>query len=278
MYSLDYLLANTRGFRKVLRWWNSKKLSTFINKEKDLFTSNPLDLRNFEKKIFSQNGEDGIIEEIFRRIGTTNRFFVEFGIENGNECNTRALIENQKWQGLWIDGSEENCKAAQKQFSPKGVFVQKAFVKKENIADLFAKNQVPKELDLLVIDIDGNDYWVWEALHGYSPRVVVIEYNASYLPSQDWIMPYKADHMFDGTIHYGASLKSMSSLAEQMGYVLVGCDKNGVNAFFLRKDLLKKELFLEKDLEYFYSSPKYNCFFFGHPRGKGPWIKKRSDS
>lgn len=276
MYSLDYFLANTRGFRKILKWWNSKKLSSFIEQEQVRIKNNPLDLRNYEKKIFSQNGEDGIISEIFKRISVTNKFFVEFGVENGQECNSRRLLEEEGWSGLWMDGSENNCTSAKLKFKNYGISVQQAFIDKENIETLLRLNNVPQEFDLLVIDIDGNDYWVWQAISYYKPRLVVIEYNSSYPPSVDWVMPYNANHLFDGTRHYGATLKSLSLLAKEKGYKLIGCDKTGVNAFFLRADLFKEGLFLDKDLEYHYSSPKYQGLFFGHPKGRGPWIKKGS--
>ena len=117
---------------------------------------------------------------------------------------------------------------------------------------------MPAEFDLLSIDIDGNDYWVWQAVTHYKPRVVVIEYNALYGPSAPWIMEYNAAHCWDGTsCYHGASLKSLETLGAGKGYRLVGCDITGMNAFFVREDLVKN-LFEEPfTSENHYETPKY---------------------
>ncbi len=273
MYSLDYIFAHTRFLRRVLRWNNSKKIARYQKAEENRFTANALDLRNFEQKTFSQNGEDGIIQEIFRRIGTTNQFFVEFGIEDGRECNTRYLMEKKGWRGLWMDGSDKNCQSARSLANSFNTQVVNTFITAENIENLLLQANVPAELDLLSIDIDGNDYWVWKSITSFRPRVLIVEYNASYPPPLNYVMPYKSDHMFDGTRHFGASLTELVALGEQKGYKLIACDKAGVNAFFLRQDLMSDK-FITKDLNYFYSCPKYGSFFFGHAKGKGPWMKK----
>jgi hypothetical protein len=275
MHSFDYTLAHTRGLRRLLRLWNLWRISSYERKELERMEANPKDLRHFEKKIFSQNGEDGIIEEIFQRIGTTNKYFVEFGVEDGQECNTRYLLEKKSWRGLWMDGSEENCQSARDFFKAYSMDFKKAFIDAENIESLFKTANVPQFPDLLSIDIDGNDYWVWKAITSYQPRVVVMEYNASFPPPTRWVMPYNKNHQFDGTRNFGASLVALSELAREKGYTLVGCDKKGVNAFFVRNDLAVADLFLEKDTNYFYSCPKYISLFFGHPKGKGPWIQKK---
>lgn len=274
MYSLDYILAHTRLVRKILRWWNSNNIAQYEKQEAIRYHSNPFDLRNFEKKIYSQNGEDGIIEEIFNRIGTTNKYYVEFGIENGRECNTRYLLEEKSWTGLWMDGSADNCASARELSSKFGAKVLNTFITAENIESLLHQENVPSEMDLLSVDIDGNDFWIWKAITSFRPRLFIIEYNASYPPPIHWIMTYKADHMFDGTRNFGASLTALVELGRAKGYTLIACDKVGVNAFFLRDDLLS-DTFLIKDTEYFYSCPKYHAFFFGHPKGKGPWIRKQ---
>lgn len=272
MYSLDYIIAHTRFVRRYLPWRNTRRLAPFLKAESGRYLANPRDLRNFENKVFSQNGEDGIIEEILNRIGTTNKYFVEFGVENGKECNTRFLLEKKSWSGLWMDGSEENGRSARSTFKDFSLKFTTTIITAENIESLFQSENVPSELDILSIDIDGNDFWVWKAITNYKPRLLIIEYNASYLPPQKWVMPYKADHMFDGTRHFGASLTSLVELGKEKGYTLIACDKAGVNAFFLRNDLLSDKFLLESS-EYFYSAPKYG-YFFGHPSGKGPWIKR----
>src|SRR4051794_40434243 len=143
-----------------------------------------------EFQMFSQTGADGIIAEIFHRIGRTNSIFVEFGVGNGLENNTAALLL-QGWSGVWIEASRRSNRAIQQNLKPlldeQKLMLLPRFVTKENIVDLLDGCGVPLDLDLVSIDIDGNDYWVWEALLSrYSPRVVVIEYNALLGPSVPW--------------------------------------------------------------------------------------------
>ena len=130
----------------------------------------------------SQNDEDGIIDEIFRRIGTTNRQFVEFGVETGVENNTLALLL-AGWSGLWIEADAAavaNIRVNLREpLDAERLRVVQAFVTAEIIEELLVRGAVPPEPDLLSIDIDGNDYWVWKAIDKVRPRVVMIEYNAS---------------------------------------------------------------------------------------------------
>ena len=193
----------------------------------------------YEKKICSQNGEDGIIEELFRRIGTTNRLFVEFGVEDGLECNCAALALFKQWTGLMIEGNEENYKKLATVYStyPR-IKTRNHFITQENIVPIFKSINVPLQFDLLSIDIDCNDYWVWQALHQYKPRLVVIEYNAHFSPPQKRVVQYNPHLFWNGTSYFGASLTSLYELGKKLGYALIGTDKMGVNAFFLRKDQL----------------------------------------
>lgn len=272
MYSLNYYVSRTPILRRLLKWSTQAKISKFKKQENIKKESDPKNLRNFENKIFSQNGEDGILQEIFKRIGTTNNFFVEFGVENGQECNGRHLLESCGWSGLWIDGSKENVQQAKVQFKKFPITIVDHFITKENIVELFSQSAVIKNLDLLSIDIDGNDYWIWQELKSYKARVVVIEYNAKYLANQDWIMPYNSKHLYDGSAYFGASLKALCQLGENLGYRLVGCDSVGVNAFFVREDLLQEKFtHIDGGAEYHYCCPKYRGLFFGHPSGTGRW-------
>ena len=225
-----------------------------------------LNLGHFEQNFYSQNGEDGILTEIFRRIGTTDRFFVEFGVEDGSENNTRYLLQKQGWSGVWVEGSPDQAAKARQTFAQFPVRIFNRFIDRDNIVALFEATQVSAEFDLMVIDLDGNDYWVWQALANYSPRVVVIEYNASFLPEVEWVMPYAPVHHWDGTNYFGASLESLAALGQQKGYRLVACDSQGVNAFFVRQDLLTDQFsYTNAGSNYHYVSPKYNKRFFGHP-------------
>jgi hypothetical protein len=204
----------------------------------------PLYLERYGYKVYSQNDEDGIIEEIFNRIGTTDKKFVEFGVQNGLESNCHFLL-HKGWNGLWIDGNKkyfiELIKLFDKPIKNNQLKVINAFITVENINKLI-EERISGEIDLLSIDIDGNDYWIWEAINCIKPRVVVIEYNAKFPPPHEWVMPYNPDHVWDGTDLHGASLKSLEKLGVRLGYQLVGTTMNGVNAFFVRNDLTR-ELF-----------------------------------
>jgi len=204
-------------------------------------------LDSFGYKVYSQNDEDGIINEIFKRIGTTNKTFVEFGVQDGLESNCHFLLFNG-WRGLWIDGSDENIHKITEYFSEpvskKQLTAVNAFITVENINNLINENGFDGEIDLLSIDIDGNDYWIWQAITCIQPRVVVIEYNAKFPPPCEWIMEYEANHIWDGSDKYGASLKSLELLGNKLGYRLVGTNICGVNAFFVKNEL-SKNLFPE---------------------------------
>jgi hypothetical protein len=253
--------------RRFLRLSTQAKIRRHSRIEGRRRLNDSASLGNFESRTFSQNGEDGIIREIFRRIGSKSKSFVEFGVEDGRECNTRLLLQAEGWTGLWIDGGENNVNLARKQFASYPIKVLNSFITKDNIVSLFSEASVPLDLDLLSIDIDGNDYWVWEALRDYTPRVVIIEYNASHPPMVEWVMPYDSNHVWDGTNWFGASLRSLEILGTKLGYSLVACDSNGVNAFFVRQDLLNQEFSHQGcGSEYFYCAPKYGVspYFFGH--------------
>lgn len=265
---------------------------------------NTFDINIHEKKIYSQNGEDGILEFIFSKIGTTNKFSVEFGVGNGFECNTVYFLEKKGWKGLMMDyGADQNIlweSVMKKAWSNRNLgFVENVkkdikFLKKiigrtkrstnfqrevknekvtaENIQNLFKKYNVPKDFDLLSIDIDFNDYWVWKSIEDYFPRVVVIEYNSSIPPNQSRVVPYNADATWDGTNYFGASLLALKNLSLKKGYTLVGCDSNGVNAFFVKSDLLKNITI--REIEHLYKSPKYGEIVNGSHIGHPPSDKK----
>ena len=162
-------------------------------------------------KVYSQNDEDGIIEEIFNRIGTTNKIFVEFGVSNCLECNSHYLL-HKGWRGLWIEGSRKHFDEMFARFFPVIRIGQlgciNAFITKNNINDLIQSAKISGEIDLLSIDIDGNDYYVWEAINVVRPRAVVIEYNAKFPPPVEWIMEYEESHIWDITDDFGASITS----------------------------------------------------------------------
>ena len=265
------------------------------------------DINSHEKKIYSQNGEDGILEFIFSKIGTTNKSSVEFGVGNGFECNTVYLLEKKGWSGLMMDyGADQDIQwkgVLKKAWSNKNIgfsenikkyvnFSKKIIKRKErsihyaldikneritaeNIENLFQKYQVPKNFDLLSIDIDYNDFWVWKAISKFHPRVLVIEFNSSVPPTESKVVPYDPDAQWDGTNYFGASLLALKNLSLEKNYTLLGCDSNGVNAFFCKSDFVKN--FKIKDIEDLYRSPKYgekiNGVNIGHPPSSKKMIK-----
>ena len=212
----------------------------------------PLAIENSGYKVYSQNDEDGIIQEIFKRIGTKTKEFIELGVDSGLESNSHYLL-HCGWHGLWIVGKRASCREIGIRFRPvikKGrLKVVHSFITRENADGVIKRNRNSRgsaeEPDLLSIDIDGNDWYVWEAVRSINPKVVCIEYNGKFPPDLSWKQAYNANHVWDRSDWQGASLKAMEELGKKKGYVLVGTGLNGVNAFFVREDLYSKQLFLE---------------------------------
>lgn len=229
----------------------------------------PRHLAHFEHRAFSQHGEDGILLEILRRIGVTHRYFVEVGAGSGIENDTGILFA-QGWRGIWIEGDGEHVRTIQKYLRPHldtgDLTVLRTFVTRDNVAQTMAA--APKDFDVLVIDIDQNTYWIWRALQEFRPRVVMVEYNATWPPSVSWIAPYSPSAAWDGSFGYGASLKSFEELGRELGYELVACDLSGTNAFFVRADLLGQHFVGPFDAVTHYQPARYFLRgSSGHPAG-----------
>lgn len=195
------------------------------------------DLRSYEARVYSESGEDGVIQRIFECIGATNRFCVELGALDGfDRSNTAHLRVDCGWRGLLVDARGD------------GRQVVRAFVTAENANALLARHGVPRSFDLLSIDVDGNDYWIWRALDGYAPRVVVIEYNIFFALDAPRTIPYRPDRVWDETAYHGASLAALRKLGRAKGYALVHTDSWSPNAFFVRRDALPAD-FVEPPIE-----------------------------
>lgn len=236
---------------------NVQTLTNFLLKEKyepiadKRFSSKP-EVNNYEFKISSQHGEDGILLYLFSKIGVTNRCFVEFGVGDGKECNTANLAINFGWHGLLMEASEKKVAIAKKYYRNvlgnryDRVKVIQCFVTVDNINDILVENHILENIDLLSIDIDSNDYWVWKAISVIKPRVVVIEYNASFGDDKSLTIKYdpnfRKSDTFPFGLYHGASLAALTKLANSKGYILVGCNSHGVNAFFVRKDVAKGKI------------------------------------
>ncbi len=241
--------------KKILRWIKAKLLTqNFITKQlvskwqkidapPNKKSSLSLSINDHEYSLFSQNGEDGILRYIFSVIGFESRYFVEFGF-GAHQCNSLRLILHEDFRGLFMDGSKEQCdifNQACRKIRKTDTIALNAFINKDNLESLISSNKPPAEIDLLSIDVDGNDYWFWEVINCVHPRVVCIEYNSGIGNKLAWSIPYK--HDFERfTFHpsgffAGASLKALEELGMKKGYRLIGCDSTGTNAFFLRDDL-----------------------------------------
>jgi len=206
----------------------------------------PHSINDYEDSVFSQNGEDGILRELFLRLGFASPFTVEIGAGDGIECNTAYWLRQYGWHGLLIEaGHDEFTRLERNYRAYPGVVVGNDFLTSENIAEVFRRYHVPREFDVLSIDVDGNDYWLWAALQEYRPRVVVIEINMIE-PPRLWVMAYNPKHVYSATNrnYHGASLESLAKLGKRLGYALLG--SNGVNAFFVRSDLLGRARFPER--------------------------------
>jgi hypothetical protein len=204
-------------------------------------------LVDHEFRVFSQWGEDGIIQYLLRCVDVDKDIFVEFGASDYLESNTRFLLVNNNWTGLVLDASKEcidklRVSPITWQYNLRAV---QAFVARDNINELIAAGGINGDIGLLSIDIDGNDYWVWDAIDVINPVIVVIEYNHRFGSELAVTIPY--DEKFRRgeeypVIYFGASLAALCRLATRKGYAFVGCNSNGVNAFFVRRDRLPDSL------------------------------------
>jgi hypothetical protein len=247
----------------------SRKEIMEINKNlAEIIKTNILNLPQYQNKknllkhgykVFSQQDEDGIIMEIFNRIKTTNRTFIEIGVETGLECNTTNLLL-QNWNGLWIESNQEHVKKIKKNFEKfhKNLKVLHAMVTITNVNQILQKYFSNKqEIDLLSIDIGVNTYHVLKNIKLINPRVIVTEYNASYGPIIDWSAEYKEYAEWDGTNYFGASLQSFCKMLKKKNYYLVGCNITGANAFFIRGDQINKKFEAYQSANYHFMRGKH---------------------
>lgn len=195
-----------------------------------------IDLRMYEIRRITQHGEDGVLEKIFQLIGTTNKYYVEFGAGDGHFCsNVKYLREKYGWTGLLMDGGCSNNMNDNARIN-----LHKEFITAENVCSLFKKYNVPYEFDLISIDIDRNDFYVWNALSKYyKPRVVVIEFNSLFNFDEDKVIKYSAYEIWHGDHYYGASILALFNLGRKLGYSLIYEESAAINLFFIRDDVLE---------------------------------------
>ena len=218
---------------------NLGRLQAENNKNKKNIKS----LEEVEFQVFSQRGEDGILQYIISQVVVPNKIFIEFGVENYTESNTRFLLINDNWSGLVIDSDKRNIKFIKSDFIywKYDLTAYHSFITSGNINRLINEFTDCQDIGLLSIDIDGNDYWIWAAIDVIKPRIVICEYNSVFGPDAKVSVPYSPGFAKNkahySNLYFGASLPALRHLAEKNGYDFIGTGEAGVNAFFVRKDI-----------------------------------------
>jgi hypothetical protein len=234
--------------------------------------------------IYSQTDEDGFLIFIFSLIGSTNKKVVEMCAGDGVECNSANLIINHGWNGLLFDGDSTNIEIGKaiygflKSTSAKPPKLVHAWITAENVNDLITSHGFSGEIDLLSIDLDGIDYWLWKAIDCINPRVVILEYNTYWDAGEAVTVPYDPNfraEVINGAYYCGASLSAFAKLGASLGYRLVGSNTAQYNAFFIRSDIAKDilpEVSVESCLEVIKNGDSLNQYTF-LPVGERQWVK-----
>lgn len=232
IFNLQRELYDARNSKVI----TGKLLATFNNEKKSINS-----LTEVEFKVFSQWGDDGIIQYLISKLKIPNKTFVEFGVEYYTESNTRFLLINDNWSGLVIDGSDKHISYIKSDsiYWQYELHAIKAFITAENIETLIDEADFKNEIGILSIDIDGNDYMVWKAIKKYDPSIVIVEYNSAFGDEYPWIVPYDPSFIRSQNdskkLFWGTSLQAICDLAIEKGYDFVGCNLNGNNAYFIKK-------------------------------------------
>ena len=198
-----------------------------------------------EFKVYSQWGDDGIIQFLVDYLDIDQNTFIEFGVSNYKEANTRFLLINNNWSGLVMDGSKQNVAEIKKDqiFWQYDIKASQIFITKENINHILKDHGFVGEVGLLHIDIDGNDYWIWKEIDVISPVIVIMEYNSVFGNNNAWTVPYDKTFIRSqyhySNLFFGSSLLSLCDLATEKGYSFIGCNSAGNNAYYVRNDKIK---------------------------------------
>ncbi|MDA9194807.1 hypothetical protein N9O43_01410 [Burkholderiales bacterium] len=205
-------------------------------------------LKEYEFKIFSQQGEDGIIQHLTKSIQIKNKTFIEFGVGDFFESNCRFLLMKDDWNGFVIDGSKSSIQRLKKSYFywKHHLNAVDNFITKENIEDILATSGFESDLGILSVDLDGNDFFILEAINNFNPRILICEYNPYFGGDRKITIPYQADfyrtNAHHSNLYWGASLAAMTYIADKKGYSLVGTGTQGSNAFYVRNDLLNEKV------------------------------------
>lgn len=215
-------------------------------------------INDHESMILSQNGEAGILDYLIEKIRVKPLFLVEIG--TGIYSNTMNLLVNHKWRGVLIDNDTLLCETLKDRFKNRDIQIINAWAEKDSINELLHESKAPRRIGILSIDIDGVDFHIWKAIKWLAPKIVVIEYNASFGPDHSITIPYSAKfnrHEKDPTYH-GASLAALTKMAATKNIALVGCESSGCNAFFVARKLLNSEIREVPPAEAFYPARRRN--------------------
>ena len=263
---------------KKLAWISPLAIALLLIAPRDASEAEAVDLEKHEATVFSQDGEDGVIEKIFEIIEPTRKYAVEFGAADGIVASNVRNLFLKGWSGLQIEGDPEKFKELQKNYRnmPRVKNVL-AWVWPGNIEYFFEENGVPEDFDFLVIDIDSNDYWVWKVIHAFRPKVVQIEYNAAFAPPQRAVVEYHPFNYLDWTDYFGASIQSLYELGKKKGYELIYCTKAGINLFFVDQTYYDRFGIEDNSPAKLYRPPSFGLESGGRaPNGRGwPHAQKR---
>lgn len=263
--------------KKIEKYHIEGTKNTIVKPSKHYYNSSNtpeliLELERAEKRYFSQHGEDGVLEYIFSRIPTEHNYIVEFGAYDGIcMSNSRYWIKEKNWSAYLIEADKRFFKRLEKLYqSTSNVTYENAMVDEDNINLLFKSAGVPEKFEILSIDIDSIDYYVWEALVDFTPKIVMIEYNSSILPDEEYIVPRDKVSELAGTHKENASALSYYNLAISKNYRLIYGELSGANLFFIHESYVKYfEPFniMPKDV---YQPPQFGLIAGGHaPNGRG---------
>ena len=210
----------------------------------NLLKKDTKNINDYEASIFSQWGEDGIIQYLINKLKIKKGIFVEFGVDNYEESNTRYLLFNNNWEGLVIDSNQDNIYTIKNSyyFWKYNLEAKCHFITIRNINKIISSFLKKKKLDLLSIDLDGNDYWILKCLNLdiFRPKILICEYNSLLGKKIAITVPYAENFKRNfiskhSKVYYGASIKALVDLANKKGYFFLGSNSNGNNLFFVDK-------------------------------------------
>ena len=263
------LLNKIKNVKNLVQFYREELDKSKILAAKSLinnfkYSDKDFNLSDIEFSVFSQWGDDGIIQYLIHKLEITNKTFIEFGVGNYLEANTRFLLINNNWKGLIFDGSEKNINFVKNDsiYWKYNLTAKHLFITRENINQEIKNCGFEGEIGILHIDIDGNDYWIWEEINVVNPEIVIMEYNSVFGNKASISVPYDKNFYVTNAhysnLFFGASLKAMCFLAEKKNYSFVGSNTNGNNAYFVRNDRLKSVKKITADQGYYEINARQN--------------------